>query len=156
VVSVGVIPCHEPVIDMMERGTVHHIEGSMNGPLGDYCTKGKMRGLGVLRSHGGRWQRSRTAKSTSDVAVIAAPSADAFGNANGSHGRSACGSIGFALADSIYADWVVVVTDNLVRSVHPLADPGEQRRLRRRGRLDRGSGEDRSRVPPRSPRARTA
>jgi citrate lyase subunit alpha / citrate CoA-transferase len=49
-----------------------------------------------------------------DIAVIAAPSADAFGNANGSHGPSACGSLGFALADSIYADHVIVVTDNLV------------------------------------------
>jgi citrate lyase subunit alpha/citrate CoA-transferase len=46
--------------------------------------------------------------------VIAAPTADAFGNANGALGKSACGSIGFALADSIYADKVIVVTDNLV------------------------------------------
>ncbi|HEY4901356.1 MAG TPA: citrate lyase subunit alpha, partial [Terriglobales bacterium] len=28
-------PCHEPVIDLMKSGAVHHIEGSMNGPLGD-------------------------------------------------------------------------------------------------------------------------
>jgi citrate lyase subunit alpha / citrate CoA-transferase len=46
--------------------------------------------------------------------VIAAPTADPFGNADGSHGRSACGSLGFALADSMYADKVIVVTDNLV------------------------------------------
>ena len=26
-------PCHEPVIDLMDHGVVHHIEGSMNGPL---------------------------------------------------------------------------------------------------------------------------
>jgi citrate lyase subunit alpha/citrate CoA-transferase len=47
-------PCHEPVIDLMDQGVVHHIEGSMNGPLGRYCSAGKMRGLGVLRSHGMR------------------------------------------------------------------------------------------------------
>src|SRR5580692_8313810 len=29
-------------------------------------------------------------------------------------GKSACGSLGFALADSMYADRVIVVTDNLV------------------------------------------
>jgi citrate lyase subunit alpha/citrate CoA-transferase len=46
--------------------------------------------------------------------VIAAPTADFFGNADGSHGKSACGSLGFALADSVYADRVIVVTDNLV------------------------------------------
>ena len=49
-------PCHAPIIDHMDSGVVHHIEGSMNGPLGDYCSRGKMRGLGVLRSHGGRYQ----------------------------------------------------------------------------------------------------
>jgi citrate lyase subunit alpha/citrate CoA-transferase len=102
------------VIDLMESGAVHHIEGSMNGPLGDYCSRGKMRGLGVLRSHGGRWQAIQDGEVKIDIAVIAAPTADAFGNADGSHGPSACGSLGFALADSIYAEHVIVVTDNRV------------------------------------------
>ncbi len=107
-------PCHAPVIDLMDRGVVHHIEGSMNGPLGQYCSQAKMRGLGVLRSHGGRWQAIQDGEVKIDIAVIAAPTADPFGNADGSHGPSACGSLGFALADSIYADHVIVVTDNLV------------------------------------------
>ncbi len=107
-------PVHAPVIDLMESGAVHHIEGSMNGPLGDYCSHGKMRGLGVLRSHGGRWQAIQDGEVKIDIAVIAAPTADPFGNANGAHGKSACGSLGFALADSMYADKVIVVTDNLV------------------------------------------
>jgi citrate lyase subunit alpha/citrate CoA-transferase len=107
-------PCQSPVIDLMERGVVHHIEGSMNGPLGDYCSHGKMRGLGVLRSHGGRWQAVQDGEVHIDIAVIAAPTADAFGNANGVQGKSACGGLGFALADSLYADHVIVVTDHLV------------------------------------------
>ena len=107
-------PCQQPVIDLMKSGVVHHIEGSMNGPLGEYCSHGNMRGLGVLRSHGGRWQAIQDGEVHIDIAVIAAPSADAFGNANGCHGKSACGSLGFALADSMYADRVIVVTDNLV------------------------------------------
>jgi citrate lyase subunit alpha/citrate CoA-transferase len=49
-----------------------------------------------------------------DIAVIAAPTADPFGNANGVTGSAACGLLGFALADSQYADKVIVVTDNLV------------------------------------------
>jgi citrate lyase subunit alpha/citrate CoA-transferase len=73
-----------------------------------------MRGLGVLRSHGGRWQAIQDGEVHVDIAVIAAPTADPFGNADGSHGPSACGSLGFALADSMYADRVIVVTDNLV------------------------------------------
>jgi citrate lyase subunit alpha/citrate CoA-transferase len=107
-------PCQEPVTDLMEAGVVHHIEGSMNGPLGDYTSRGRMKGLGILRSHGGRWQAIQDGEVHIDIAVIAAPTADPFGNADGSHGPSACGSLGFALADSIYADHVIVVTDNLV------------------------------------------
>ena len=107
-------PSQKGAIDLMERGVIHHVEGSLNGPLGDYCTQGKMRGMGVLRSHGGRWQAIQDGEVHIDIAVVAAPTADPFGNADGSHGRSACGSLGFALADSIYADHVIVVTDSLV------------------------------------------
>jgi citrate lyase subunit alpha/citrate CoA-transferase len=107
-------PSQKSAIDLMESGVIHHIEGSMNGPLGDYCTQGKMHGMGVLRSHGGRWQAIQDGEVHIDIAVIAAPAADPFGNSDGSHGKSACGSLGFALADSIYADHVIVVTDNLV------------------------------------------
>jgi citrate lyase subunit alpha / citrate CoA-transferase len=107
-------PSQKGAIELLDSGVIHHIEGSMNGPLGDYCTQGQMRGTGVLRSHGGRWQAIQDGEVHIDVAVIAAPTADWFGNADGSHGKSACGSLGFALADSIYADQVIVVTDNLV------------------------------------------
>ena len=107
-------PCQEPIIDHLESGVVHHIEGSMNGPLGDYCSTGKMRGMAVLRSHGGRYQAIQDGEVHIDIAVIAAPTADPFGNATGDRGPSACGSLGFALADSQYADKVIVVTDNLI------------------------------------------
>ncbi len=107
-------PCHAPLIDLLESGVIHHIEGSMNGPLGDYTSRGKMRGMGVLRSHGGRWQAIQDGEVSIDIAVIAAPTADPFGNATGDRGPAACGLLGFALADSIYADHVIVVTDNLV------------------------------------------
>jgi citrate lyase subunit alpha/citrate CoA-transferase len=107
-------PVHSNQIQHLDAGVIHHIEGSMNGPLGDYCSQGKMRGLGVLRSHGGRWQAIQDGEVAIDIAVIAAPTADPFGNANGLTGPAACGLLGFALADSIYAEKVVVVTDNLV------------------------------------------
>ena len=107
-------PCQAGIIDLLDSGVVHHIEGSMNGPLGDYCTRGKMRGMGVLRSHGGRWQAVQDGDVHIDIAVIAAPTADPFGNANGVTGESACGLLGFGLVDSIYADHVIVATDNLV------------------------------------------
>ena len=107
-------PVHEPQIAHLESGVIHHIEGSMNGPLGDYCSRGKMRGMAVLRSHGGRWQAIQDGEVHIDIAVIAAPTADPFGNATGDRGPTACGLLGFALADSQYADHVIVATDNLV------------------------------------------
>lgn len=106
--------CHAPLIKYLEDGTINRIEGSMNGPLGRFCTEGKMKGIGVLRSHGGRYQAVQDGEVHIDIAVIAAPTADAFGNANGVNGPAACGLLGFALADSQYADKVIVVTDNLV------------------------------------------
>ncbi len=107
-------PCHEHLIKYLEDGTIHHIEGSMNGPLGRFTSLGKMKGTGVLRSHGGRYQAVQDGDVHIDIAVIASPSADPFGNANGVDGPAACGLLGFALADSEYADRVIVVTDNLV------------------------------------------
>lgn len=107
-------PCHAPMIKHLDSGVLHHIEGSMNGPLGDYCSSGKMKGMAVLRSHGGRYQAVQDGEVHIDIAVIAAPTADFFGNATGDRGPSACGGLGFALADSQYADKVIIVTDNLV------------------------------------------
>ena len=107
-------PIHKPIIEHMKNGVVHHIEGSMNGPLGEFTSRGGMKGMGVLRSHGGRYQAVQDGEVHIDIAVIAAPEADPFGNANGVNGPAACGLLGFALADSQYADKVIVVTDNLI------------------------------------------
>ncbi|NNE43854.1 MAG: citrate lyase subunit alpha, partial [Gemmatimonadetes bacterium] len=96
-------PCHAPLVKHLESGVIHHIEGSMNGPLGRLCSHGGMRGQGVLRSHGGRYQAIQDGDLRIDLAVIAAPTADRFGNATGDRGPSACGLLGFALADSEYA-----------------------------------------------------
>ncbi|PJA96609.1 MAG: citrate lyase subunit alpha [Ignavibacteriales bacterium CG_4_9_14_3_um_filter_34_10] len=107
-------PIHSHLIPYLEDGTISRIEGSMNGPLGRFTSEGKMKGIGVLRSHGGRYQAIQDGEVHIDIAVIAAPTADSFGNATGDRGPSACGLLGFALADSEYADKVIIVTDNLV------------------------------------------
>jgi len=107
-------PCHEVLTKYLEDGTIDHIEGSMNGALGRFTSEGKMKGLGILRSHGGRYQSVQDGEVHIDIAVIAAPTADPFGNMNGVNGPTACGPLGFALADAQFADKVIVVTDNLV------------------------------------------
>ena len=107
-------PCHQHLIPYLEDGTIHHIEGSMNGPLGRFTSDGEMKGLGVLRSHGGRYQAIQDGEVHIDIAVIGAGCADPFGNANGLEGPSASGLLGFALADSQYAEKVIVATDNMI------------------------------------------
>lgn len=110
----ALFPCHEPLIRHVESGVIHHIEGSMNGPIGRFCSEGKMNGTGVLRSHGGRFQAIQDGDLHIDIGIIPAPAADIMGNANGVDGPSACGPLGFALADSLYADHVIVLTDHIV------------------------------------------
>ena len=107
-------PCHAHLIQYLEDGTINRIEGSMNGPLGKFTSEGKMKGTAILRSHGGRYQAVQDGEVKIDIAIIAAGTADSFGNANGLTGASASGLLGFALADSQYADKVIVVTDNMV------------------------------------------
>jgi citrate lyase subunit alpha/citrate CoA-transferase len=107
-------PCHEHLIPYLEDGTINRIEGSMNGPLGNFASQGKMKGTAMLRSHGGRYQAVQDGEVQIDIAVIVAGCADPFGNANGLYGDSASGLLGFALADSQYADKAIVVTDNMV------------------------------------------
>ncbi len=107
-------PCHEHLIQYLEDGTIERIEGSMNGPLGRFTSEGKMSGTAILRSHGGRYQAVQDGEVKIDIAIIAAGTADPFGNANGVTGASASGLLGFALADSQYADKVIVITDNMI------------------------------------------
>ena len=107
-------PCHEPLIEYLENGTIDHIEGSMNGPLGRFTSRGKMKGVGILRSHGGRVQALKDGEVRIDIAVLAAPTCDKFGNATGQRGPSACGVLGYAKADALFAEKVIIVTDNLV------------------------------------------
>jgi citrate lyase subunit alpha/citrate CoA-transferase len=107
-------PCHSHLIPYLEDGTIQRIEGSMNGALGKFTSEGKMKGTAILRSHGGRYQAVQDGEVQIDIAVIVAGTADSFGNANGVTGSSASGLLGFALADSQYAEKVIVVTDNMI------------------------------------------
>jgi citrate lyase subunit alpha/citrate CoA-transferase len=76
-------PCHEHLIPYLEDGTISRIEGSMNGPLGRFTSTGRMKGLAVLRSHGGRYQAIQDGDLRINITVIGAACADPFGNANG-------------------------------------------------------------------------
>jgi len=110
----AVFPCHESLLRHIHSGLIHHIEGSLNGPVGEFASAGKMPGLAVLRSHGSRYRAIQDGDALIDIAVIAAPSCDAFGNMTGAQGPAACGGLGFATADAQFADHVIAITDHLV------------------------------------------
>lgn len=107
-------PCHEPIIKHLESGVVHHIEGSLNGPLGDFCSRGKMKGLGYLRSHGGRYRAISDGELHIDIAVMCASASDMMGNSNGVLGKHPFGPMAYTKADVKYADRTIVVTDTLI------------------------------------------
>lgn len=105
---------HDALLPYIRDGVITCIQGSMNGAVGDACSHGLMPKTCVLRSHGGRQRAIQEGDLEIDVAFIAAPCADAFGNANGLDGKSACGPLGYPKPDSEHARTVAVVTDCLV------------------------------------------
>ncbi|MDR3590494.1 MAG: citrate lyase subunit alpha, partial [Negativicutes bacterium] len=120
VASSSIFPVHAPLVDHIKNGVVSQIDCNyMAGPVGNAVAKGLMENPVILRTHGGRARALECGQLRVDVAFIAAPAADDYGNLNGVSGPAACGSLGYAMPDSEYADYVVAVTDNLVP--YPLA-----------------------------------
>ncbi|MDK2879790.1 MAG: citrate lyase subunit alpha / citrate CoA-transferase [Thermoanaerobacteraceae bacterium] len=111
----SIFNCHEPLIEHIKNGVVTSIEANyIVGPVATAISKGILDVPVVMRSHGGRDRAIEAGELHIDVAFIAAPSADIYGNINGIYGPSACGSLGYSFSDARYADWVIAITDNLV------------------------------------------
>jgi len=112
--STALFPTHAPVIDHVKSGLIDRIEGSMNGPVGAFVSQGgALAQPAVLRSHGGRWRAVEAGDVEIDLAFIAAPLADEYGNATGIKGKTPCGPIAFSAVDAQYAKASVVVTNDL-------------------------------------------
>lgn len=58
-----------------------------------------------------------------DVAFLGVPCSDEFGNANGTQGKSCCGSLGYAMVDAHFARKVVLLTEELVPFPNMPASP---------------------------------
>lgn len=106
---------HAPLIDHIKNGVVTNITSSgLRDNVGAAISAGIMENPVVIRSHGGRARAIAAGDVHIDVAFLGAPSADAYGNANGTVGKATCGSLGYAMIDAKYADKVVIITDTLV------------------------------------------
>ena len=112
----GLFACHEPLVELMERGVITQVTtNTFNpGPVAKAITAGKLQKPAVMMTHGGRPGAIESGDLHIDVAFIASPSCDASGNINAASGPSACGCVSYAYPDAQYADVVVAVTDNLV------------------------------------------
>ena len=117
----SIFDTHSPFIDYIRDGVVTGIETDyMGGIVGRAVSQGILKKPVTFRTHGGRPADIISGRSPIDVAFIAAPTSDPMGNCSGTYGKSACGSLGYAFADAMYAKKSVVITDNLVD--YPLTD----------------------------------
>ena len=117
----SIFDTHEPFIEYIRDGVITGIETDyIGGVVGRAVSEGILEKPVIFRTHGGRPSDIISGKSPIDVAFIAAPTADPMGNCTGKTGKSACGSLGYAFADAMYAKKSVVITDNLAE--YPLVD----------------------------------
>ena len=117
----SVFDTHAPIIEHIENHVVTKLQCNyMAATVGRAISQGILETPVEFRTHGGRPTDIALGRTPIDVAFIAAPTADPMGNCSGKYGKSACGSMGYAVADAMYAKKVIVITDNLVP--YPLMD----------------------------------
>ncbi len=117
----SIFDAHLPLVDHIQNHVVTGIQTNyMAAGVGRAISQGVLEKPVQFRTHGGRPSDIALGRTPIDVAFIAAPAADPMGNCSGKYGKSACGSLGYAYPDAMYAKKVVVITDNLVS--YPLLD----------------------------------
>ncbi len=106
---------HQCLVDHIKTGVVKRlITSGIRGELAEEISNGLTDIPVVIHSHGGRARCIETGQIKIDVAFLGVPSSDVYGNANGYTGKSACGSLGYAMVDAAFAEKVVLITDNIV------------------------------------------
>ena len=117
----SIFDAHAPILGHIESGVVTGLAANyIAATVGRAISQGVMKNPVQFRTHGGRPSDISLGRTPIDVAFIAAPTADPMGNCSGKYGKSACGSLGYAYADAMYAKKVIVITDNLVP--YPMQD----------------------------------
>jgi citrate lyase subunit alpha/citrate CoA-transferase len=115
VAASSLFPVHAPLVEHIRNGVVTGIVTAyMVGPVAEAVAKGWLATPAVMQTHGGRARAIESGDVHIDVAFIAAPTADTYGNLNGVEGKSACGTLGYPMVDAKHADRVIAITDNLV------------------------------------------
>lgn len=106
---------HDALVPMIEDGTITNIQSSgVRGKIGEAISAGKLKGLAIMRSHGGRIRAIQTGETVIDISFIGVPTCDDYGNCKGVGGKSDCGVLSYSFVDGNHANKVVAVTDCLV------------------------------------------
>ncbi len=111
----GVFPCHEPIVPLVENGTISSIYCNyLNGAVAKTVSAGNLKGNLVMQTHGGRPRSIEAGELVIDYAFIAVSAVDPQGNANGVDGKTVLGPIGYSISDAKCAKTTILVTDSLV------------------------------------------
>lgn len=114
-IASSIFPCHEPIVPLIKDGTIKNVITSyMSGPVAESISHGDLKGTLVMQSHGGRARAIMEGSVKIDVAFIGAPATDVHGNISATEGKAFCGTLGYAIADSIMAEKTVAITDTII------------------------------------------
>lgn len=126
-VASSIFPCHEPIVPLIKDGTIKNVITSyMSGPVAESISHGYLKGTLVMQSHGGRARAIMEGSVKIDVAFIGAPATDVHGNISATEGKAFCGTLGYAIADSIMAEKTVAITDTILELEGKTEIPSER------------------------------
>jgi len=114
----SIFPSYTNLVDLIKNGNITNIHTNyLNGDVAKAISQGYLKGKLIMNTHGGRARTIESGDLSIDVAFIACPVVDKAGNGTGAIGKSACGTLGYAISDLEYAKKVVLVTDTVVEKL---------------------------------------
>ncbi len=123
----AIFPVHTSIKTAIEKGLINNLTTNyINGPVALALKKHGLKGQLKMQSHGGRARAIIEQDQSIDIAFIAAPCVDQDQNASSLEGRSACGSLGYAMEDYQHAKIKVLITDHIVSKLSEAQLSGNQ------------------------------
>ena len=118
-VASSIFEVHQPLVQLIKDKVITKIiTAYVAGPVAQAVSEGECQDICIIHSHGYRAYMIASKEVEIDVAFIGAPCSSSLGDCSGSEGPSACGSLGYAVADAMYAKQVVVLSDTIQEPQH--------------------------------------
>lgn len=118
----AIFPTHDFLVEYAKKGIITQIDTNYcTGKVANAISRGEFKKVAIFRTHGGRARAIYAGDLEIDVAFIAASATDNAGNINGTMGKNAFGSIGYAIPDADFAKVSVAVSDTIYP--YPLSNP---------------------------------